>query len=930
MKRLLIFLGLAVGRVAAAPTANADLYTTSEDVPLVVAAPGIFGNDSVEYPKTGLNAVVTGQPANGTVSVASDGSFRYTPRADFSGTETFSYKAIGARDFVIDRARSTVNVRLSVNVTGLGTATDNKNGRVVGNVKALLNPAGAPLQQIQVQDLVTRLDEKMTMRLSWFFGTATISGEIDPFRAGDPDSLVITMDEPGPTVLLGAGGVFAQPGNKFSAVGRAKLSATGLAASLVTIPPTADINLAGVAYDIATVPNEPTLSAPKVVVVGNNLELTIPLKIEQPLVDPAYTGSIIVKGTIVAVAPINPLPETAAVPVTIEVMPADDPPRAFDDVYVTRQNQALAVAAAVVSVEETVVAERGRWWWRTGSDLGTAWREWGYDAGAWASGLGPFGYGDGDEVTLVDDNPVPGYNNNPVPTDRYPTAYFRRDFDVGNLQDTAAMRFELVRDDAAVVYVNGVEVYRDAVAFTAGGMAPLPVFPGAIGYGTTAAAAIPNELESVFTAPVEIPRRLLFEGRNVIGVEVHQAGSGGVVNSSDMSFDGRLKRVRGVSGVLGNDVDPEGNAFLAQLVTGPRNGSVVLNADGSFRYTPAAGFAGTDTFGYRLVQFGVPVVRDVPIVVPGTESVPGSEPLWRYLDTGVDPGATWRSAGFADGAWKEGAAELGYGDGDEKTVVEDNPEPGYSNTPNPGNRYLTTWFRKKVVISNRAGLTALKWRVRRDDGVAVYLNGVRVFTDNLPATFTAATPALGAVADELVYVPFRMTNLASVVEGENVISAEVHQADAGSSDLSFDLGLVAEYGVGGTVTVEVLADDVDSDGISDTWERAHGLGTAENSAAADADGDGQDNRSEFLAGTDPRDARSAMRAVGAERTPGGVRLEFATVAGIRYQLQRSTGLSGWVNEGVVVTATGATTAFSAAVSGGSSGYWRLRCLSTWP
>ena len=146
MKRLLIVLGLAAGRVAAAPTVSPDVYTASEDVPLVVAAPGIFGNDTVEYAKTGLSAVVTGQPANGTVSIASDGSFRYTPRADFSGTDTFSYKAIGARDFVIDRARSTMNVRLSVNVSGLGTATDNKNGRVVGNVKALLNPAGAPLQ----------------------------------------------------------------------------------------------------------------------------------------------------------------------------------------------------------------------------------------------------------------------------------------------------------------------------------------------------------------------------------------------------------------------------------------------------------------------------------------------------------------------------------------------------------------------------------------------------------------------------------------------------------------------------------------------------------------------------------------------------------------------------------------------------------------
>jgi cell division septation protein DedD len=52
-------------------------------------------------------------------------------------------------------------------------------------------------------------------------------------------------------------------------------------------------------------------------------------------------------------------------------------------------------------------------------------------------------------------------------------------------------------------------------------------------------------------------------------------------------------------GVLANDTDPEGQPLTALLVTGPIHGSLSLNANGSFRYTPAASFWGIDTFTYR-------------------------------------------------------------------------------------------------------------------------------------------------------------------------------------------------------------------------------------------------------------------------------------------------------------------------------------------
>ncbi|MCA1683923.1 MAG: tandem-95 repeat protein, partial [Actinobacteria bacterium] len=51
-------------------------------------------------------------------------------------------------------------------------------------------------------------------------------------------------------------------------------------------------------------------------------------------------------------------------------------------------------------------------------------------------------------------------------------------------------------------------------------------------------------------------------------------------------------------GVLGNDTDPEGNTLVSDQTSSPANGSTTFNADGSFIYTPNAGFTGTDSFTY--------------------------------------------------------------------------------------------------------------------------------------------------------------------------------------------------------------------------------------------------------------------------------------------------------------------------------------------
>src|SRR5207249_5049599 len=89
---------------------------------------------------------------------------------------------------------------------------------------------------------------------------------------------------------------------------------------------------------------------------------------------------------------------------------------------------------------------------------------------------------------------------------------------------------------------------------------------------------------------------------------------------------------------------------------------------------------------------------------------------WRYLDDGSDQGTGWRAVDFDDSAWAAGPAQLGYGDGDEATVVSFGADPNL--------KYITTYFRHAFMMTNSADFSALTVQLLRDDGGVVYLNGV--------------------------------------------------------------------------------------------------------------------------------------------------------------------------------------------------------------
>lgn len=108
----------------------------------------------------------------------------------------------------------------------------------------------------------------------------------------------------------------------------------------------------------------------------------------------------------------------------------------------------------------------------------------------------------------------------PNSNQRFVTTYFRRAFHAGNAAAYEGLLLRLLRDDGAIVYLNGVEILRDNLV------------SGLVSWNTLATTTIDGTGE---TTPLElrIDTAALVAGTNVIAVEVHQAS----ITSSDLGFN---------------------------------------------------------------------------------------------------------------------------------------------------------------------------------------------------------------------------------------------------------------------------------------------------------------------------------------------------------------------------------------------------------
>ncbi len=207
---------------------------------------------------------------------------------------------------------------------------------------------------------------------------------------------------------------------------------------------------------------------------------------------------------------------------------------------------------------------------------GNPWTAINYDASAWASGNAQIGYGDGDEFTTVSSSAR--------------TVYLRHSFTLQDASIYSNIDVGITYDDGAVIYLNGVEIWR----------VNMPA--GAISYTTNAASVSTDNAfaSSNFTSN-------LIDGINVLSVEVHQVSS----TSSDLSFDCNL---------------------TANLGAGESD----------------------------YVVFG---------------------DNWKYYAATNAPsdnnGTNWTGLAYDATSWSNGDAQLGYGDGDEATVINAASEAAY-------------------------------------------------------------------------------------------------------------------------------------------------------------------------------------------------------------------------------------------------------------
>ncbi|HEU0064835.1 MAG TPA: hypothetical protein VFQ58_07380, partial [Flavisolibacter sp.] len=156
---------------------------------------------------------------------------------------------------------------------------------------------------------------------------------------------------------------------------------------------------------------------------------------------------------------------------------------------------------------------------------------------------------------------------------------------------------------------------------------------------------------------------------------------------------------------------------------------------------------------------------------------------WKYLDNGSNQGTAWKDIPFNDGLWKTGSGKFGYGISDANQII------GFG--ADQSHKYITSYFRKTINLTNPTSVARYFFDVKRDDGIIVYVNGKEVYRNNMSSgTILYNTLATSANDNGTAIESFSLSNSAFIA-GTNLIAVEVHQqnGDRNDRDMAFDLSL---------------------------------------------------------------------------------------------------------------------------------------------
>ncbi len=362
-----------------------------------------------------------------------------------------------------------------------------------------------------------------------------------------------------------------------------------------------------------------------------------------------------------------------------------------------------------VAVTNLPIRAGDLWRYRKGtSEPSAGWKGLAFDDSAWFSGPSGFGYGDGDDATVLSDM-----------SGRYTSTYIRKKFNVPDPASVASLTLTVDYDDGFVAYLNGVEVARANVSGTP------PAYSG-------------------------------------LALSNHEASRGDTSPQPAAVFD-----LTGYAGLLVRGV----NVLVIQghnRDLGSSDFSLIPSLTATFKS------AGTPT------PAPAPTSTSTPAPAQGSVHIREGE-VWRYFKGTSGPPAAWNSLGLNDSGWSSGPSGLGYGDGDDATVLSD-----------MSGGYVSLYIRKKFNVTNPAVLGSLTLKVDYDDGFVAYLNGVEVARANItgnPPAHTYRAPleheaSRGDTSPEPAEVFDLTPYLRLLRAGDNVLAIQGHNKNITSSDFS--------------------------------------------------------------------------------------------------------------------------------------------------
>ena len=531
---------LTVTPVNDAPVAVDDAYSTNEDTVLTISAPGLLGNDT-DVDGDALTAIMVSEPAYGALSVNADGSFTYSPAANFNGADAFTYKA---NDGTADSKVATV----SLTITPVNDAP------------------------VAVNDTYTAVeDTPLTIAAPGLLANDT---DVD----GDALAAILVSEPAHGTLSLGLdGGLTYTPAANFNGADAFTYKAND---------GTEDSNLATVSLTVTPVNDAPA--------AANNSYTTTE---DTPLIVPVQSGllandtdvdgdaltAVLANGPSHGTLSLNPdgaftyspavnfngadsftykatdgTADSNVATVAITITPVNDAPVASADAYATAEDTALTIPAPGLLTNDTDV--------------------------------------DGDPLTAA--------------------------------METGPAHGSLVLNpDGSFTYAPAAN-FIGADAFT---------YKATDGVADSNVAIVSLSIIPINHAPI--------------------ATSDAYTTSEDTTL------VVPVPGLLANDTDVDGDPLTAIMVDNSTHGSLTLNPDGSFTYAPAKDFYGSDSFTYKAndgtadsnvatVVLNVSPTNQAPVVDAGPDARVDEGTGFSQLGTFTDPDLT--------DTW---TATVDYGDG---------------------------------------------------------------------------------------------------------------------------------------------------------------------------------------------------------------------------------------------------------------------------